>query len=152
MKDFPGTACTKELFRCSSQGPFLLSSEESCNATPVNHPLLPLPSPVALASRPFSCIVTASQKYPTKTQLALILLEFCGKVHLYLPYPSLPPPLFVFSGRLKVTGLQDDSSKYNPSLVCLRNNRSGSTPRPKVTCLSFSSYLVCFSPLHLAAP
>lgn len=74
-----------------------------------------------------------------KPKLALILLEFCGGVHLnllhfFFLYLALPPFPFVFSGSLKVTALQDNSSKYNPSLVCLRDNKIGSIKTLWIQC------------------
>lgn len=99
VKDFPITACTKELLRCPFQGPFaafLLSSEESCNATPVNHPLLPCPSPVALAighSLLFSLLPPQKNTFSNSVGI-LWESSFISSVPL-LPYLSLPPyPLY----------------------------------------------------------
>lgn len=81
-------------------------------------------------------ILTASP-YPKKQQQKKNhnnLLQFCwgfvGKlIYVFCATSSfsIPPSLpVVFSGIFKVTGLHNDSSKYNPFLVCLRDNKSGS--------------------------
>lgn len=124
------------LLQCSSG---LLSASPSLSCGPceigkVGHYLSLLTA--CCAKRPFSNPAAVLWERPFKSSWS---------VRPYLP--------FILSGRLMVTGLGHDSSKYNPSQVCPRDQEKWVYQDPinimdsNLTSLSFSSFYF-FTPLQ----